>query len=132
MKRPNDRLLVVDDDETVHHFFARIAERSDVEVAFARSPAQMRSALRTFRPRLVILGTDDSVVRAADRLKLMNDSGSTASVILLCDGNLGKTQSATTLGQMLGLRMCGTLPKPIDVESIFLELGRFLSPGKAS
>lgn len=125
-----NRLLVIDDDPLFGEVIEKAAKGSGFEVVVTADAAGFAKIVRSFRPTVIILdlhmpGTDGiQVLRtlAADRnrAKLVVSSGADGRIL----------EAAMRLGHDRGLNMCGTLPKPMRIESLREMLASFRQVSK--
>lgn len=113
-----DRLLVVDADKGIRDYFSAVAEDVNYNVARATDEHEMKRRLSDFSPSTVLLGFDGSVADAAGKLKLLVDTAPEVTVIFLCDVDRERLETVTALGELLGLRIDGTIQKPVPVDYV--------------
>ena len=129
-ERLGNRLLVIDDDPLFGEVIEKAAKGSGFDVVVTADSTGFAKIVRSFRPTVIILdlhmpGTDGiQVLRtlAADRnrAKLVVSSGADGRIL----------EAAMRLGHDRGLNMCGTLPKPMRIESLREMLASFRQVSK--
>lgn len=109
---PN-RLLVIDDDWDMGEFVREVAERKGFEVSVAQNANQFRSSYRSLAPTLIIL---DLRMPDSDGIELLRFLASTqckGQVLLISGFDERVRNAALRLGDSRGLKMLGTLEKPV-------------------
>ncbi len=121
----SNRLLVVDDEPGIVRLIKRVAEGSGFDVAVTEDPRTFAKAVRSWRPRVIIM---DLKMPGTDGIQLLRDLAAdkcTAHVVL-ASGEDGKVlETAQQLGRERGLKMSGMLQKPIRIETLRELLAAF-------
>jgi EAL domain-containing protein (putative c-di-GMP-specific phosphodiesterase class I)/ActR/RegA family two-component response regulator len=118
------RLLVVDDEAVPRLLVARAAATLGIVTDGAASLAQARVRLAEIPYDVVVL---DLALREHDGvevLRALRDVGSDAVLVLFSGFNERVRQAAARLAGALGLRVAGTLGKPLRVDALLALLRR--------
>jgi CheY-like chemotaxis protein len=118
------RLLVVDDEALIAAQFVDVAESCGYEARSVTRPSKAAGAVKSFRPDILLL---DLVMPDLDGVELVGG-------VLPFDPDLGVVlvsalpqelmDAATRLGEARGLRMLGSLRKPVSAEALRAYLER--------
>ena len=112
----NNRLLLIDDDPGLRRVVKKMAEGMGFEVVDTEDPRFFLKTVRGWRPSVVIL---DLMMPGADGIQLLRElaADKCGALVVLTSGFDGKVlQTASQLGQERGLRMGGTLNKPVSTD----------------
>lgn len=119
------RLLVIDDMVDICTLVAGVAERCGYDVKTTADPAEFRDIYRTFRPDVIVL---DLAIPGSDGIDLLHflvEERSAAKILIMSGFPAGVQEAAKRLGEVRGLDMAGTLPKPLraaDLRTILTRL----------
>ena len=116
------RLLIVDDDPGMVELLRGIGETSGFEVRSVTAPAAVGRAVTCFRPDIVLL---DLVMPDMDGIELVGGAippDDRRSVILLSGLPQELIDAAARLGRARGVRILGSLRKPIPMRVLRAEL----------
>jgi len=122
-------LLVVDDEVDFLELIEQIGEGVGCEVITADSATRFREQLATRHPALILLDLQMPGMDGIEALRYLARQGINASVLLASGMDQRVLASARQLGESLGLRMVGTLQKPVMLEDIEALLMKHLDPG---
>ncbi len=109
-----DRLLVVDAEQRVRNYFAKIASVSNFVVAKATDADEMRRRLSYFDPTVVLLGLDSELITTTRKLKLLREADCSARIVLMSALPEEHVVAAENIGMLLGLDMNGVVPRPVS------------------
>jgi CheY-like chemotaxis protein len=118
------RLLIVDDEPGVVELLSRVGEACGFEVRAVTAPAEVAPAVASFKPHLVLL---DLVMPDMDGIELVGDAippDERRGVILVSGLPQGLIDAAARLGRARGVRILGTLRKPVPLGNLRAELDR--------
>src|SRR6266436_4139376 len=121
----SNRLLVVDDEPGIVRLIKRVAEGSGFDVAVTEDPRTFAKAVRSWRPRVIIM---DLKMPGTDGIQLLRDLAAdkcTAHVVLASGEDSKVLETAEQLGRERGLNMSGMLQKPIRIETLRELLAAF-------
>jgi DNA-binding response OmpR family regulator len=121
-----NRVLIVEEDEAVVGFVAKVAKRVGYAVASAATGAGFVQLLDSFQPSLVIMELHLPDTDGVELLRSLGARGCTANVVLIGNVDERVLSAAHELGLSHGLAMCGTLEKPIDVAALSTKLTAML------
>ena len=111
----NNRLLLIDDDSGFRRVIKKMAESMGFEVVITEAPDFFVKKARNWGPSVITL---DLMMPQADGVQLLRELAADKcdAQIVLTSGADGKViQTALHLGRERGLRMSGTLGKPVSV-----------------
>jgi EAL domain-containing protein (putative c-di-GMP-specific phosphodiesterase class I) len=121
-------MLVIDDEPDICEFIREAASEWGFEAVSATRFAEVELAFRAFKPAMVILDLAMPDHDGVEILHFLARERCEAGIILV-SGFDGRVLSATVrLGTGLGLRMLGTLSKPIEIEALEAACRRTLEP----
>ncbi len=119
------RLLVVDDDQAFGRLMKRAAEPCGYEVVATDDPRDVRRIVQTWRPAVIVL---DLQIPGIDGIELLRRlaTDQCGAQLILASGVDGRTlEAALELGRERGLKMAGTLAKPVDLQHVRELLEKF-------
>ncbi|MDP6386585.1 MAG: EAL domain-containing response regulator [Planctomycetota bacterium] len=126
------RMLVVDDDDRVCRLFLRVADKLSMEATAVTNPRDVIEADSSLRPDLIMLDLSMPGLDGVEVLRGLASARCQASICLVSGARLDVLDSARALGRELGLRMGGSLHKPLDVSGIISFLsGQHVGGGGA-
>ncbi len=123
-----DRLLVVDAEQRVRNYFAKIGRVSNYVVAKATDEDEMRRRLHYFDPTVVLLGLDRELITTTRKLKLLREADCGARILLMSALPEEHVVAAENIGMLLGLDMNGLVPRPVPAESVREQLEALRRP----
>jgi len=123
------RLLIVDDDPRVCRLVGRLAERHGFAVSHARSLSDIEGASKEAPPALILLDLNLDEIGGADLIESVARLGFLAPIYLLTGADAQAANAAAILGRTLGLRIEGTLHKPLDTDRILRLFASFVDGG---
>jgi EAL domain-containing protein (putative c-di-GMP-specific phosphodiesterase class I)/ActR/RegA family two-component response regulator len=119
------RLLVVDDDQAFGRLMKRAAEPCGYEVIATDDPRDLRRIVQTWLPAVIVLDLQIPGIDGVELLRRLAADQCGAQVIL-ASGVDGRTlEAALELGRERGLKMAGTLAKPVDLHRLREFLMKF-------
>lgn len=107
------RLLVIDDMVDICALVASVAEGCGFEVKTVIEPVSFRDTYRAFKPDLIILDLAIPDSDGIDLLRFLVDEGCKGKILIMSGFPVGVQEAARRLGEVRGLNMVGTLPKPL-------------------
>ncbi len=128
---PTARLLVVDDEAVPRLLVARAAAKLGIATDGAASLAEARERVAAFPYQIVVLDLALGEHDGVELLRMLRDAGSDAVLIILSGFAERVRQAAVRLASALGLRVAGTLGKPLRVEALLELLRRLPERGHA-
>lgn len=123
------RLLVIDDMVDICALVASVAERCGFEVKTTVDPTAFRETYRSFQPHAIILDLAIPDSDGIDLLRFLVDEGCTARILIMSGFPAGVQEAAKRLGEVRGLAMAGTLPKPLRAAELRAVLTRLRDSG---
>lgn len=114
----NNLLLAVDDERDFLELVAELAEQVGYDVLTADNATTFREQLTHHRPSLVLLDLQIPGMDGVEALRYLARQSITGGVVLASGMDQRVLTSARQLGESLGLKMLGTLQKPVMLEDI--------------
>jgi len=114
----NNLLLAVDDERDFLELVAELAEQVGYDVLTADNAAAFREQLTHHRPSLVLLDLQIPGMDGVEALRYLARQSIAGGVVLASGMDQRVLTSARQLGESLGLKMLGTLQKPVMLEDI--------------
>ena len=121
------RFLLVDDDPHIGLAIRHVAESCGYEVRTTHRVHGFKAAYEDFRPDVITL---DLAIPDGDGIELLRylaDDGCPAHILIVSGFDERVIDAAKRLGEARGLKMSGTISKPMrlaQLRSIFTELNR--------
>jgi EAL domain-containing protein (putative c-di-GMP-specific phosphodiesterase class I)/ActR/RegA family two-component response regulator len=119
------RLLIVDDDQSFGRLIKRVAEPCGFEVIATDDPGNFTHVMRCWSPGVVVLDLQIPGTDGIELLRKLAVDGCAAHVILASGVDEKTLDSALQLGRERGLKMAGTLAKPVDLQGLRELLAKF-------
>ncbi len=116
MKQP--RLLLIDDEPLLAEFVADVARDCGFEAVLTSTNEEFRSALLAQRPDMIALDLGMPGMDGVELLRFLADQDCRAPVLIISGFDRRVLESAFRLGEALGLKMVGTLEKPVRAEQL--------------
>lgn len=117
------RLLVLDDDPVLRDFVTLVAQKSAFEVIALTRPGELLDALAGGDPDIILLDLKLGEGTGVDVLETLAGRGCKSEIVLMSGCDPRVLTSSARIGEDLGLRISGTLPKPFKTT----KLQEFLS-----
>lgn len=118
------RLLVIDDMVDICTLVSSVAERCGFEVKTTVDPNAFREIYRVFLPHIIILDLAIPDSDGIDLLRFLVEEGCSAKVLIMSGFPAGVQEAAKHLGEVRGLDMADTLPKPLRAAELRAILTR--------
>ena len=118
MRRNPNRLLIVDDDPDIREFIGEAAEELGFLTRDMDSPEEFVLALEDFSPSVIMLDLQMPKADGIEFLRVMGEKETAAHVILASGMDTRVLATAEQLGISQGLKMLGTLQKPIMLDDL--------------
>ncbi len=109
----DNRILVVDDEVGFAHFMGEIAERCGYEAHATTNGDDFIRAFATFNPTLIVLDLVMPGIDGVELLRFLEESQCKAGILIVSGADDRLRQSIARLGIARGLRVLGTMPKPV-------------------
>lgn len=122
MNTNQDRLLIIDDDQGVRKFLASASRRLKYDVATASDRETVIRKLDSFDPSTILLDLQMPGEDGIQILKLLKEKHTDSRVVLMSGLDTRTLETATSIGQILGLNMAGSLSKPILISDLRRKL----------
>src|SRR5580658_10483365 len=118
MSDTKTRLLMIDDDKAFCRLVTRVAEPNGFEVVATDDPETFADAARSWNPAVILLDLQMPRTDGIELLRVLSASNCTAQVVMISGMDSRTLDSAVRLGTDRGLRMAGTLHKPVAVQDL--------------
>ena len=112
------RLLIIDDEPDIGAILKYIAEDCGYEVTATMAADEFKIAYASFKPTAVVVDLALPNTDGIELFRWLADQGCTLPILILSGFDDKVLESAKLLGQARGLKICGTLTKPMDLESV--------------
>ena len=122
------RLLLIDDEPALAAFVAKAAGMCGFEPVIAEQDQQFRDSFRDNRPKMVALDLGMPGMDGVELLRFLAEHDYKSPVLIVSGFDERVLDSASRLGETLGLSMVGPLSKPVRLE----ELERLFSEVRSS
>jgi EAL domain-containing protein (putative c-di-GMP-specific phosphodiesterase class I) len=119
-----DRLLIIDDDNTFRNYARRVGEASGFETFSTGDAAEFRTQIRSWHPSVIMM---DLNMPGADGIQLLRDlveAKSTARILIASGADAKVLETAERLAGERGLAIAGALQKPIRAAALKETLER--------
>lgn len=128
MTRPQNRVLIVDDDPRICRIIKRVADELGVESFATDDSALFESAYLEHEPNIILMDLQMPKLDGVELLRKLADLDSRAAIILISGVDKSVLETTQDLGKSLGLSMAGVLVKPIDIDNLKTILGKRFDP----
>jgi DNA-binding response OmpR family regulator len=121
------RFLLVDDDPHVGLAIRHVAESCGFEVRTTHRADGFKDAYEDFHPDVITLDLGFPHGDGIELLRYLADDGCNAHIVIVSGFDERVLDAAKRLGEARGLKMSGTISKPMrlaQLRTIFNELGR--------
>ncbi len=118
MRRNPNRLLVIDDDPDIREFVCDVAEELGFLTRETDHIHGLRSILEGFGPSVIVLDLQMPNADGIEFLRMLGEQKSPANIILASGMDTRVLATAEQLGISQGLRMLGTLQKPVMLDDL--------------
>jgi len=123
MTAPSDaavsrRLLVVDDNAEICKFARRVAEQMGFIVADTQQPRDAVPTMREFQPTDILLDLSMPDMDGIEVLRQLAAAGCSARILLMSGFDAFYMEAARKIGEVTGLRLAGTIEKPLRVSEL--------------
>ena len=121
------KLLVVDDERSFGEFVAKVASTVGFDVVIADSAEDCRQLVEAHSPSVIVVDLNMPGVDGIELLREMRGYYAGAEVVLASGLDARTLDMTRRLGEKLGLRIAGTLQKPVraaDLQALLKGLHR--------
>lgn len=112
------RVLIVDDTESVARTIATVARSSGFEVELTLSAAEFQVRYVLFKPDIVVLDLAMPETDGIELLRFLEKAQSQARLIIVSGFDDNVLEGASRLGAARGLKVAGSLRKPIRAAAL--------------
>ena len=117
-----NRLLIVDDEPGVVDFITAAAHQVDYTVASAGTAADFLTLVDSFRPSLIVMDLHLPDGDGVELLRMLVARGFKAPILIMSGVDERVLAAAYDLGTSQGLKMYGTLAKPVLLGDLRMKL----------
>jgi EAL domain-containing protein (putative c-di-GMP-specific phosphodiesterase class I)/CheY-like chemotaxis protein len=117
-----NRLLIVDDEPGVVDFITAAAHQLDYTVASAGTAAEFLTLVDSFRPTLIAMDLHLPDGDGVELLRMLVARGFKAPIVIMSGVDERVLAAAHELGTSQGLKMYGTLAKPVLLPDLQMKL----------
>jgi len=117
-----NRLLIVDDEPGVVDFITAAAHQLDYTVASAGTAAEFLTLVDSFRPSLIVMDLHLPDGDGVELLRMLVARGFKAPILIMSGVDERVLAAAHELGTSQGLKMYGTLAKPVLLGDLRMKL----------
>jgi CheY-like chemotaxis protein len=122
-KRPQPRILLVEDNETIRHAFTILLEESGYEVRQAGSGGQALGVAEAARPDLILMDLGLPDMSGLDVTRRLKSNPATRDVVVVA---LTGRALETDQQACFDAGCAGYLAKPVDTEQLLRRIPEFL------
>ncbi|RVQ67526.1 response regulator [Croceicoccus ponticola] len=124
------RLLVVDDEREIGALIKRVGEGVGYEVALAQNSDDFQQEFELAEPDAIVLDLAIPDGDGIELLRYLTEKGCEAEILLISGFDQRVLNTAFRLGTQLGLKMSGTIEKPMRVVDLRAALARIGNDGE--
>lgn len=117
------RLLIVDDNLDILKMVRRMAEQLGMSVDTAAGGREALSAAGATQPDVIMLDLSMPEMDGIELLRKLAAQGCTASIVLMTGFDSFYMEAARKIGEVTGLKVAGTLNKPLRIAELKVLLG---------
>ncbi|NBC31712.1 MAG: EAL domain-containing protein [Alphaproteobacteria bacterium] len=128
---PSPRLFVLDDDPVLRDFVSMVAQKCDFDVTALTRPSELPDALAQGDPDVIFLDLKLGEGTGVDVLETLAGRSCRSEVVLMSGCDQRVLSSSARIGEDLGLRIGGTLPKPFKTSQLKTMLSGITHTGGA-
>jgi DNA-binding response OmpR family regulator len=121
-----NQLLIVDDEPAVARLIERIAKSCGYEVAVTHGAEDFMDALVATEPDAIVLDLSLPQVDGVELLRFLAATKCRAKILIISGFDARVLETSGRLGEARGLKICGTLMKPVragDLRAALAALG---------
>lgn len=113
-----NRLLLIDDEPAICDFIRKVAVSVGFDVEATSSPDEFRESLREFEPNTVLMDLNMPEVDGIELLGILGDERYPGAVLIVSAADSRVLAAAEKSGNAHGLRMLGSLQKPVSLSEL--------------
>ncbi len=114
----SNRLLVIDDEPSICAAIGRIARQSGYDVISTTDTDDCRDRIISWNPSVIVLDLSMPEMNGIELLAWLAEHHSHGCVFIFSGGDPIRLREAETMGLSFGLKIAGSLPKPIPVATL--------------
>ena len=119
-----NRLLIIDDEPDIGAFVAEAAGDMGYETSVIFDATEFQTHYSAFNPTVIFLDLQMPKVDGIELLRWLAEAGCDADILIASGMDTRVVATAEQLGLSLGLKMAGTLAKPITLDQLEIRLAR--------
>lgn len=112
------RLLVIDDEAEILRFIGEVGQGLGFDVKLTGDADQFKRAVQEYDPTFIVMDLQMPQADGIELIRYLADEECQAAVLLISGLDDRVIKSAEKLGGSLGLRMAGSLGKPIMLDDL--------------
>lgn len=112
------RLLVVDDEPAVARMVQRVGEGCGYVVTVATSSEEFMDRIIDIDPTAIILDLSMPGADGVELIRFLAATKSHAKILIISGFDPRVLETTGALGRSLGLKICGTINKPVRVAAL--------------
>lgn len=112
------RFMIVDDEPAIGRLIARVAAASGYSVSSTTDPETFMDEVVWQEPHVIALDLSMPGVDGVELLRFLAAIKCKAKILVISGFDPRVLETSGTLGSALGLRICGTLSKPMRVADL--------------
>ena len=111
-------MLIIDDEPAMAKLIARIGASCGFQARSTDTADAFKKAYTALTPDVVVLDLAMPDEDGIELLRFLTDAGCAAAILIISGSDMRVLQAARNLGEARGLRMAGTLAKPVRAEDL--------------
>jgi DNA-binding response OmpR family regulator len=112
------RLLIIDDEPAISRLIERVAVGCGYSVTVTAEPDHFMDELISCEPDLIVLDLSLPTMDGVELLRFLATSKCRCQILIVSGFDARVLDTTRSLGEALGLRIAGTLNKPIRVSEL--------------
>lgn len=113
-----DRILIVDDEPAVRDYIATVASKLGFTVRTAGGAEEFSAVLPDFNPCALVLDLNIPGTDGIELVRQLAETGCDAEILLISGEDLRVILAAEKLASSKGLRVAGSLQKPLTLDDL--------------
>jgi DNA-binding response OmpR family regulator len=114
----DSHLLIIDDEPAMAKLIARIGASCGFQARSTDTADAFKDAYAALAPDVIVLDLAMPDEDGVELLRFLSDAGCSAEILIISGSDVRILQAARNLGEARGLRMAGTLAKPVRADDL--------------